>query len=593
MSDYRQLTCDHRQNSSGQIAILAIVFLAVMIILIGSLYSRLGNFLFSGKSSVEKEQVLQLAEAGIDKAIWELNQTGGSYTGETDSAFGSGTFTVEVTTIDPSTKKIESSAYIPNAVNPLKSKKITVRARTQNANVSFLYGVQVGAGGLTMSNNSQITGNVYSNGSIGGTNNTTITGDVFVAAGTGTNPNQENLTQSLSFSVGDLSSRTDAGQSFTVSDQNIITKVALYIRKIGNPSNATIRIAEDDSGKPKTTALTSGTLNASNVTTNYGWVEVTFSANPTLDSSKTYWLILDVGNANGTRYFVWGQSEDGNYPNGTGKYASNWSSATAVWSDTGGDFDFKVWLGNSINVLDGISSIGGNVHANTINNTTISGAAYYQTITNSTAASYNPDSPDPPPEAMPISDGQVDDWKTSAENGGVHTGDYTSCVSSAGPLKITGNLTLSNGCALTVTGTIWVQGNITLSNNITVRLDPGYGSDSGIIVSDGIININNNIQVQGSGQSGSYILILSTSNSVSPAAVTINNNAGGNGLIYASSGLIDVFNNNGFKEVTGYALRLNNNSGVTYESGLASAQFSSGPGGSWQVQKKTWQILPF
>ncbi|HEY5601240.1 MAG TPA: hypothetical protein VIK81_04110 [Patescibacteria group bacterium] len=602
MIDNRQSTIDNRREEkgqalhvrSGQAAILAIVFLAVIVILIGSLYSRLGNFLFSGQSTIEKEQVLHLAEAGIDKAIWELNRTGGGYTGETDTSFGAGTFTTEVTTIDSSTKKIESTAYIPNSTNQKRRKKITVRARLSSTNVSFLYGVQVGAGGLTMANNTTITGNVYSNGSIRGANNdSVITGDVFVAVGTGSNPDQENLNQTSGLNIGDLSSRTDAAQSFKVSSANIITKIALYIRKENNPSNATIRIVEDDgTGKPKTSGLTSGTLDASSVTGSFGWVEVTFSSNPALDPEKTYWLVIDIGVTNSSRYFIWGQSDDANYPNGTGKYTSDWSSGSALWSDTNMDFNFKAWIGNNINILDGMS-VGGNAHANTISNSTITRDAFFQTIINSTAANYFPGSTDPPPEALPISDGQINDWKTTANDGGVHNGDYTTCISSIGPLRITGDLNLTNSCVLTLTGTIYVEGSIILGNNVIIQLDPGYGADSGVLVTDGVVNIPNGVQVNGSGQPTSFLLLLTTSGSFSPAAITINNIAGGTGLIYASNGLIDVFNNNGFKEITGFALNLHNNSGVTYDFGLANSSFTSGPGGGWQVQEKTWQILPF
>ena len=45
------------------------------------------------------------------------------------------------------------------------------------------------------------------------------------------------------------------------------------------------------------------------------------------------------------------------------------------------------------------------------------------------------------------------------------------------------------------------------------------------------------------------------------------------------------------KEITAEKIHLNQNAVVTYESGLASAQFSSGPAGGWEMLDGTWQLL--
>jgi len=185
-------------------------------------------------------------------------------------------------------------------------------------------------------------------------------------------------------------------------------------------------------------------------------------------------------------------------------------------------------------------------------------------------------------QPLPISQSQIDNWKIDAEAGGT-TGSINlsgTQTMSLGPKKIVGNLTLSNSAVLTLTGTVYVTGNITLSNSAKIQLDSSYGSLSGVILSDGTITPSNNSVLQGSGQPGSYILVLSTN--TSDTAITVGNSAIG-AIFYASAGGVTVSNNFSAREVTGYKLIMSNNATITYESGLANVFFSSGPGGGWKV----------
>ena len=186
------------------------------------------------------------------------------------------------------------------------------------------------------------------------------------------------------------------------------------------------------------------------------------------------------------------------------------------------------------------------------------------------------------PQSLPISQAQIDEWKNDATTGGT-TGSVSlsgSQTMSLGPQKITGNLSLSNSAVLTLTGTVYVTGDITLSNSAKIKLDSSYGSLSGIILSDGIISPGNSSTLQGSGQSGSYLLVLSTN--TSDTAISIANSASG-AIFYASAGGITASNNFSAREVTGYKLIMSNSATITYESGLANVLFTSGPGGSWKV----------
>jgi hypothetical protein len=135
-----------------------------------------------------------------------------------------------------------------------------------------------------------------------------------------------------------------------------------------------------------------------------------------------------------------------------------------------------------------------------------------------------------------------------------------------------------------LTGTVYVTGNITISNSAKIKLDSSYGSLSGIILSDGIISPSNLSTLQGSGQSGSYLLVLSTN--TSDTAITVSNNASG-AIFYTSAGGITVSNNFSAREVTGYKLIMSNSASITYESGLSNVFFTSGPLAGWKVT--SWQ----
>lgn len=194
------------------------------------------------------------------------------------------------------------------------------------------------------------------------------------------------------------------------------------------------------------------------------------------------------------------------------------------------------------------------------------------------------------PEAMPILDSQIDNWKNEAAGGGVESGDYTISIGVTeylGPKKIDGNLIIENSATLVLTGNLWVNGNITINNGAAIVLDASYGSTSGLIVADGKILTENGAILQGSGVEGSYLMLLTTNDStlLADPAVYVKNNAQG-AIFYASNGMIRLCNNINIREATAYKLHLDNNAEITYESGLINALFSSGPGGSWQI--KAW-----
>ena len=143
---------------------------------------------------------------------------------------------------------------------------------------------------------------------------------------------------------------------------------------------------------------------------------------------------------------------------------------------------------------------------------------------------------------------------------------------------------MGGGGTLILTGPLWVTGNITLNGGATIKLDPNYGSNDGIIISNETISISGGGKATGSGVSGSYLMMLTTSSSTN--AISISGGAGAV-ILYAENGTVKVSGGASLKEVTAYKLNISGGSSVTYESGLINNNFSSGPSGSWNIN--SWQ----
>ncbi|MDP3741453.1 MAG: hypothetical protein Q8R08_03980 [bacterium] len=244
-------------------------------------------------------------------------------------------------------------------------------------------------------------------------------------------------------------------------------------------------------------------------------------------------------------------------------------------------------------VMDNIT-VTGHVFSNSIANCTVGGNAFYTTKTacTITGTENTPYAGEPDPVAidLPLTDDDINGFKTEAEAGGIIVGDYTVPLNQTrilGPKKITGNLVLENNSTLVLTGTIWVAGNITTGNNSAVELDAAYGNNSEVIVSDAVIDVVNNTDFVKAGET-SYIMMLTTRVGDSSFRVANNSDAL---IAYASAGEVNILQNAILREVTGWKIRLEENAVVTYESGLANVNFSGGPGGSWRILRGTWREI--
>ncbi|MDO8555270.1 MAG: hypothetical protein Q7R75_01765 [bacterium] len=241
----------------------------------------------------------------------------------------------------------------------------------------------------------------------------------------------------------------------------------------------------------------------------------------------------------------------------------------------------------------------GTAYSNIITNSIIDKDAYYQSISGSTVlGTLHPGSSDQPLQDLPISEELIQEWETAAASSAIISSPCPYEISSTVTMesaKINCNLRIKGNAIVTIAGPIWVTGNIAIEDNAIIKVAAALGKKSVAIIADNPANrtsgskisIENNAFFQNSGQSGSYILLLSQNNSSETGgenkAIEIENNANGDLLLYAGHGEILLKNNVNLREVTAYKIHLINNANVIYETGLASALFESGPSSSFGI----------
>lgn len=183
------------------------------------------------------------------------------------------------------------------------------------------------------------------------------------------------------------------------------------------------------------------------------------------------------------------------------------------------------------------------------------------------------------------------------------SGTYTIDTSiTIGYMKIECNLTVeSTGPSVTLTldGPVWVEGDILFAQGPLVRVDSSLGRRSVQVIADNPadnntssrIELRNDTKFLGSGDSRSFILLLSENQDAadggSEIAIDIGQKSSGDVIAYSDAGLVEIGNNIDLRSVTGYQLDISNGSSVTYETGLTSLLFTSGPGGGYTLTD--WQ----
>lgn len=574
------LNVSKKNNEKGVALIIVVIFFVLISVVI--LFSVAGpaiNENSIANNSIKSRQSYFFNEGAVEDVVYRImNSMNLSSTETLTGLNGSSNIAITSTTNQRQLYAVGDVSGINRALS------VSVRAGT---GVAFNYGIQAGQGGITLGSNSGVNGSIYANGPIVGSSGSFITGTAVSADGDAAIADQSygiGVTPTENTTFGNASATADMAQSFVLATSDTLTKVRLYMRKTGSPVSPTVTIRTNNSGKPSTTIVATGTLLNTSVSGAYGWVDVTFSTAPTLSSGTTYWLTVDTSSVSSSNYYQFGGDISG-YSSGkalVGSVGGTWYSSTPQIS-TNTDAFFEVYIGGAQGSISGttIGTAGvGDAWANSVTGSTIAGSLYCKTgSSNNKSCDTSRDNPVPQP--MSISDSNIAEWKAVALAGGVTNGNVTiSSNQTLGPGKIVGNLTVSNSKILTLNGTLWVTGNISVSNNGIIKLASSYDSSSGVIIADGDISINNNGDLLGSGIGSSSLMALSTSTSGS--AISLDNNSA-SAILVAPYGTVSLSNNAGAKEVTGYKIVLSNNATVDYDSGIVNTNFSSGPGGAWLI----------
>lgn len=580
----------HKKEYQKGAAMIIVVFFFMFIsltILIGIVTPVVREFRIAG-ANYDSKSAFFLAESGIEDIMFRIkNNMDVGTIGVDRTLYIDNTYVdipTEITDLVGSQKQITTMGDVDS-----HQRKVNLQVTTSTG-VSFNYGVLVGPGGVTLEGSGTINGNLYANGPILGDSSAIITGSAISANSPSMAANQQNGqgVPAGNINFGNNNATQDIAQSFKVTEASPLNKIQLYVKKTGSPSNALVKIFNDSNGNIGSNLIASGTLSASSVTTTYGWVDVSLTSNAQLDTTKTYWLVVDAATSN-SKYYTIGATTNNNYTNGStkiGQLGGSWNTSSSNIND----YYFSIFLGGMNGLIAGssgsqwnqlhVGTVSGTAQAHTVNYTNSTGNIYCKTGTGNNKSCI--DQPDPTYIAFPVSDSNITEWKDDALSGGVINGDYAvgSAGATLGPKKIIGNLTVSGGGTLILTGTVWVTGNIILNGGGTITLSPSYGTNDGVLLADGTVTVSGGAHANGSGQQGSYLMLLSLSDSTT--AMTISGGAGAV-IAYAPYGTLKISGGAALKEATGYRMLIEGGSSITYESGLTNNNFSSGPSGSWSI----------
>ena len=256
--------------------------------------------------------------------------------------------------------------------------------------------------------------------------------------------------------------------------------------------------------------------------------------------------------------------------------------------------------------IDGMD-IGGNAWANTLADSTVGGDAHYNNEEGSNTVAGDRIQPFDvlDPEPLPIPNDQLDQWQQdlldngnitretdSRCDGGVYEVDGSEVI---GMRVIECDLEISgNNTTLVMDGPIWVQGDVFFNTGGSVDTASSVGSQSVYLIADdqddrenhGRIQLNNQTQIE-TQHEDSFVFLISRNNSAanggSVSAISLQQQASGDLVLYSNEGLVQLANNTELHSITGYQINVGNRTEIEYKDGLQNVIFSGGPGNTYAV----------
>lgn len=270
-------------------------------------------------------------------------------------------------------------------------------------------------------------------------------------------------------------------------------------------------------------------------------------------------------------------------PKTTRKVRANLSAAP---DQEGIAFRYGIQVGTNGVTLGNGTTIVGNVYSNSfvvgagVTKSTITGDAY--AVTTVTDVKVNGQTKiNQPPSPLPTFDTNF--WKNQAnQNNDPIDTSFSKTGGHFGPRQVNGDLNL-NG--VTIDGPIYVTGNLTIGG--AMAINNNFGSHGTVVLVDGTISVSTNTTIAATTASPKgYVLFASNSNAAT--AITLGTFVTG-GVFFALNGTIQTQPHVNPVSLVGKGLDMQPNGDLHYDSGLALADFSDGPGGSWVL--KEWQII--
>ena len=235
----------YKKFKNGYVMLLtAIIFTMVSLVIVLGISTPIIKQILLSRDIWNAKQSYYLSEAGAEDVLYRLKSaTYNQYVGSIESISLNGygattTFSGSLSGIDGMTVTTLSNQ---NGYN----KKIETKLKKGNG-VSFVYGMQVGQGGFTMTGSSGIIVNVFSNGDFVGCSSCYITGSAIASNGS-IIKDQSNETPTSSpnlITFGDTANTQDIAQSFQVSSSSALTQVSFYIKKVWSPSDIIVKIVK-------------------------------------------------------------------------------------------------------------------------------------------------------------------------------------------------------------------------------------------------------------------------------------------------------------------------------------------------------------
>ncbi len=372
----------------------------------------------------------------------------------------------------------------------------------------------------------------------------------------------------------------------------INTRASLYVSQSVN-EDAIYRYKTNKKFVSPSTLTLNGFKATATSTSVIGGLELTSSGNAVglVRNIKTH-----LASGSGTSFYYGLQAGGGGiFLQNSSLVKGNVYSNGPVTGENGNLIKGTVVSAGPLGLISGIHATS-TAYAHTISSSDIDGDAYYQSISSTSVdGTLHPGSIDQATTSFPISEELIDAWEASASSGGTYYGPCPYRVvgpETMGPRKILCSLYVESKDELTLRGHVWVVGDIYLNNGSIVKTDPSLAGKSVALIAHDTedlddhskIFLGNGAQVT-SGSPNSYVLLLSRNNAAEigrgDIAIEASSNATQDVILYAPHGKVGISNHLSVKEASAYRITAQNNSTISYESGLAHLLFVGGPSGGY------------